>query len=187
MRLVFFFGLGAVAGCLAQSVPALAGKADPADYPLRVHILKNTARSRNTREPQHLGDSPDYIDGMGVADLFESGEPQGFTFSYSCVDGLKASSGYGSYPARWKKAQKTLELLVPQPGKPWNLETCSLQAAMRPGLVFCWKNGNIAEESGAVLKEWMVKHQYDPEKDKDDPVMLPGETEAADSPLADPD
>jgi hypothetical protein len=29
-------------------------------------------------------------------------------------------------------------------------------------------------ECAAVLKEWMVKHQYDPEKGKDEPVMGPG-------------
>jgi hypothetical protein len=186
MRPVFLLSLGAVAGCLALSLPALAGKPDPADYPLRVHILKDTARSRNALASKTKAEDPDYIDGMGVADLFESGVPQGFTFSYSCVDGLQASSGYGTYPARWKKKQKTLEVLVPQPGKPWNLETCSLQAEMRPGLVFYWKNGKLAEESGAALKEWMVKHQYDPEKEKVDPIALPGESDSTDSPLADP-
>lgn len=186
MRLFSLFGLGGVAGCLALATPALAGKPDPADYPLRVHILKDTAQTRHTRESKTTTEDPDYIDGMGVADLFEGGVPQGFTFSYSCVDGLQASSGYGTYPARWKKKQKTLELLVPQPGKPWNLETCSLQTELRPGLVFYWRNGKLAEESGAALKDWMVKHQYDPEKDQMDPVMASGESDAADSPLADP-
>jgi hypothetical protein len=186
MRLVFFFGLGAIAGSIALSTPAFAGSPDPADYPLRVHILKDTAQTRNTREPQHNGDSPDYIDGMGVADLFENGEPHGFTFSYSCIDGLKASSGYGTYPARWKKKLKTIEVLVPQPGKPWNLETCSLQAELRPGLVFYWTNGKLAEESAAALKDWMVKHKYDPEKEMVDPISLPGESEDAGSPLEDP-
>jgi hypothetical protein len=186
MRIFFLFGLVTGAGFLALSIPALAGKPDPADYPLRVHILKDTAQTRHTRESKTTTEDPDYIDGMGVADLFEGGVPQGFTFTYSCVDGLQASSGYGTYPARWKKAQKTLELLVPQPGKPWNLQTCSLRAELRPGLVFYWRNGKIAEESGAVLKEWMVRHQYDPETDKVDPIALPGESDSADSPLADP-
>jgi hypothetical protein len=191
MRLISIFGLGAVVACLAASTPARAGKADPADYPLRVHILRNTAKSRHTREPEKLGDAPDYTDGMGVADLFEGGEPQGFTFSYSCVDGLQASAGYGVYPARWKKKDKTLEILRPQPGKPWNLETCSLQAEMRPGLVFYWKNSAIAEESAAVLKAWMAKHQYDPEKELVDPQPAAGESAApadsSDPQLAGPD
>ncbi|MGD0632210.1 MAG: hypothetical protein ABR987_23035 [Terracidiphilus sp.] len=186
MRLIFLLGLGTVAGCLALSTPALAAKPDPADYPLRVHILKDTAQSRHARESKNLSDTPDYIDGMGAADLFERGVPQGFTFSYSCVDGLKASSGYGTYPARWKKNEKTLEVLVPQPGKPWNVETCSLKAELRPGLVFYWKNGILAEESAGLLKDWMVKHQYDPEKERVDPIMAPGESDDTDSPLVDP-
>jgi hypothetical protein len=184
MRLAFLTGL--VAGWLTVSTPALAGKPDPADYPLRVDILKDTAKSRHTHDGNSMSGEPDYVDGMGVADLFENGEPQGFTFSYSCLDGLKASSGYGTYPARWKKKQKTLEVLVPQPGKPWNLEACSLQSELRPGLVFYWKNGSMGEESSAALKEWMAKHKYDPEREIADPIILPGESGATDSPLADP-
>jgi hypothetical protein len=186
IRPAFFLGWVAVAGILVAATPVLAAKPDPADYPLRVHILKDTAQSRHIREGKSMSDEPDYVDGMGVADLFEGGVPQGFSFSYSCVDGLRASSGYGTYPARWKKKQKTLEVLVPQPGKPWNLQTCPLQVELRPGMVFYWKNGSLAEESGAALKNWMMKHQYDPENEKVDPVMAPGESEDSDSPLAGP-
>jgi hypothetical protein len=38
----------------------------------------------------------------------------------------------------------------------------------------------LAEEATAVLKEWMSKHQYDPEKDKVDPVMAAGESDGSD-------
>jgi hypothetical protein len=152
----------------------MAGGPDPADYPLRVHVLKNTTQSRHARESKSFSDTPDYVDGMGVADLFEGGEPQGFEFSYSCIGGLKASSGYGSYPARWKKKGKALEILVPQAGKPWNLETCGLHAEMRPGLAFYFQNGKVAEESAKLLKDWMMKNQYEPEKDQNDPVSPDG-------------
>jgi hypothetical protein len=56
---------------------------------------------------------------------------------------------------------------------------------LRPGLVFYWKNGPLGEESSAALKEWMAKHKYDPGKEMVDPVILPGESDATDSPLAD--
>ena len=171
MRLFIIFGMGALAGCLALSTGVVAGGPDPADYPLRVHILKNTSQPRNARSSKSLSDAPDYVDGRGVADLFEGGEPRGFEFSYSCIGGLKASSGYGTYPARWKKREKTLEILVPQAGKPWNLDSCGLQAEMRLGLVFYFNNGQVVEESAKLLKEWMVKHQYDPEKDLSDPMI----------------
>jgi len=160
-----------MAGCLALATAVRAGGPDPADYPLRVHVLKNTTQSRHTRESKTFSDTPDYVDGMGVADLFEGGEPQGFEYSYSCMGGLKASAGYGTYPARWKKKDKTLEILVPQAGKPWNLDTCGLHAEMRPGLVFVLNNEQVAEESSKLFKEWMLNHRYDPEKDQNDPVI----------------
>jgi hypothetical protein len=171
LRRGFLCGLSVVVGCLALSTAVSAGGPDPADYPLRVHVLKNTTQPRNLREGKHLSDGPDYVDGMGVADLFEGGEPQGFQFSYSCTEPLQASAGYGTYPARWKKKQKTLEILLPQPGKPWNLEACGLRSELRPGLVFYFDNGKVTEESSKLLKEWMIKHKYDPEKDESDPIL----------------
>jgi hypothetical protein len=64
-----------------------------------------------------------------------------------------------------------LEILVPQAGKPWNSDSCGLRAEMRPGLVFYFKNGQIAEESAKLLKDWMVQYKYDPEKDLSDPAI----------------
>lgn len=182
MRFVHFLGLSAVVAFLAVSTPALAGKPDPDNYPLRVHIMKFVTRATPIHEKKDLSGIPQFVEGRGVADLFQNSQPVGFQFSFSCADGITASSGYGTFPARWKKQDRTLEILVPQPGKPWNLETCDLNAEMRPGLAFYWKNGDIAEEAAAALKGWMVKHDYDPEKGKVDPAVLPGETSASGDP-----
>jgi hypothetical protein len=184
MRCVFALALGAVVGCLAVSTLESAGGPDPARYPLRVHIFKFNKRAARDEAGKKSSDTPEYVEGMGGADLFENGEPQGFQFSYDCIEGLKESSGYGTFPARWKKRGKTLEILLPQTRKPENLETCDLQVEMRPGLAFYWKNGALAEESAAVLKAWMVKHQYDPEKERVDPVPAAGETLGPDGEVA---
>jgi hypothetical protein len=170
MRRALLCGLAGVMAWLALSPGVMAGAPDPADYPLRVHIFKYVSRSRHARESKNWSDGPDYVDGDGVADLFENGEPQGFEFSYSCMDSLRSSGGYGTYPARWKKPGKTLEILLPEAGKPWNNVSCGLHTAMRPGLVFCLHNDALAEEAAAVFKEWMAKHEYDPEKGKDIPL-----------------
>jgi hypothetical protein len=170
MRRALLCGLGAVVGWLALSTAVMAGARDPADYPLRVYIFKFVSQSRHNRESKSMSDGPGYVDGQGAADLFENGEPRGFMFSYSCMDSLRNSYGYATFPARWKKKEKTLEVLLPEVGKPWNNVSCDLRAEMRPGLVFCLRNDSIAEESTAVFKDWMVKHQYDPEKGKDDPL-----------------
>jgi hypothetical protein len=191
MRPAFIFALSVFAGCLGISTAALASGPDPADYPLRVHIMKFISQPRDTRGHKNLSDVPDFVDGRGVADLFENGEPQGFQFSFSCMGGMKASSGYGSFPARWKKKDKALEILLPETGKPWNMVSCELQAAMRPGLVFYWKDGTLAEESAQVLKAWMEKHKYDPEKSEAEPAVAAGDSvapgESSDPQLAGPD
>lgn len=183
MRRVFICLLCGLAASLSLSTAVLARGPDPADYPLRVHILKNVARpdanqAYAARNPENMAD---YISGQGGADLFEKGQPRGFEFRYRCVDPLKASEGYASYPAQWKKKEKTLEILVPLSGKPWVLETCDLQVSMRPGLAYSWNTDDdtVVEESAAVFKAWMAKHQYDPEKDMDlpmDPVPSPAGT-----------
>jgi hypothetical protein len=170
MRRALLCGLGGVVGCLALAATVMAGGPDPADYPLRVHIFKFASQPRHGRESKSLSDGPDYVDGQGVADLFENGVPRGFMFSYSCMDSLRDSGGYATFPARWKKKEKTLEVLLPEAGKPWNNVTCNLRTEMRPGLAFCLRNDEVVEESAAVFKDWMVKHQYDPEKGKDDPL-----------------
>lgn len=178
---------------LAISNEAQAGGPDPASYPLRVHIMKFITKPRDSRERKSSSDALDFVDGMGVADMFENGEPRGFEFRYSCIGRLKASGGYGIFPARWKKKDKTLEVLVPETDKPWNLEPCGLHTEMRTGLVFYWKNGLLAEEAVAVLKNWMIKHQYDPENDKNEPVTLAvesvgkGGTEWGSSQIAEPE
>jgi hypothetical protein len=191
MRPAFFFALSVFAACLGISTAALASGPDPADYPLRVHIMKFVSQPRDTRGHKNLSDVPDYVSGRGVADLFENGEPQGFQFSFNCMGGMKASSGYGSFPARWKKRDKTLEILLPETGKPWNMVSCPLQTEMRPGLVFYWKDGALAEESAQTLKAWMAKHNYDPEKSDAEPAMAAGETvapgDSSDPQLAGPD
>lgn len=179
---VFAGVLWTLAGLLSSSTVALARTPNPGDYPLRVHILKNVVRPNAdnayaARNPENMAD---YINGQGAADLFENGQPQGFMYTYSCIEPLRASEGYASYPARWKKKDKTLEILVPRAGKPWLMETCDLQVAMRPGLAYFWNDddGSVKEEPAADFKAWMVKHRYDPERDMDLP------TDAAPAPAA---
>jgi hypothetical protein len=165
----------AIAGSLALSSVARAGKPDLAKYPLRVHIFRYKARPSSRRDFKDPSATAEYVAGMGQADLFENGEPRGFQFSYSCTVPMIASGGHESLPARWKKKDKTLEILLPEAGKPWNQEGCDLQTEMRTGLVFYWKDGAIAEGPEALLKDWMVKHKFDPENGSEEPVIAAGE------------
>jgi hypothetical protein len=169
MRRVFFC-LCAIASCVALSTAVEAGGPDPADFPLRVHIFKFASQPRQSKEAKKMSDDLDYVDGQGVADLFEGGLPTGFQFTYSCIEDVRESGGYGTFPARWKKKGKTLVVLVPEAGKSWNMEACELHVEMRPGVAYYLRGDELSAEGSAVFKEWMDKHQYDPENGKDEPI-----------------
>ena len=169
MRVSLFVAMGTIGFCLMPSLRAFAKDAD--DFPLRVVIFRNTERGRHTREAKSFSETPDYLDGMGQADLFENSMPVAFEFSYSCMPGVRPSGGYETFPARWKKRDKTLEILVPEPGKPWNNVSCVLHATMQPGMVFFWSNDDeVMQETATKFKDWMAKHQFDPENGKDMPI-----------------
>jgi hypothetical protein len=165
----------AIAGCLALSTVALAGKPEEAKYPLRVHIFRYVVQPSHSRDFKNPSGMAEYVTGMGQADLFENGNPRGIQFRYSCTVPMIASGGHETFPARWKKKDKTLEILLPRAGKPWDQDGCDLQTEVRTGLVYYWKDGAVAEESDALLKAWMVQHKFDPENGSQEPVMAAGE------------
>jgi hypothetical protein len=191
MRILSMIRISIVFGCLALSTAAFAGSPDLAKYPLRVYIFRYFAQPRSSRDFKRQSDMAEYVNGMGQAVLFEGGEPRGFQFRYSCTVPMQASGRYATYPARWRKKDKTLEILLPQEGKAENMDSCDLQTEMRTGLVYYWKSSVIAEEPADVLKAWMVKHKFDPESNDEEPVLSPSEAAptggAGDSQIAEPE
>jgi hypothetical protein len=168
MRRAFFVALGLLGFCVLPATRLFAKDAD--DFPLRVVIFHNTEHGRHTREAKTFNETPDYLDGIGQADLFENSVPVAFEYSYACMPGMRPSGGYEAFPARWKKRDKTLEILVPEPGRPWNNVSCVLHAEMRPGIVFFWNDDDVMQEPAAKFEDWMVKHQFDPENGKVMPI-----------------
>jgi hypothetical protein len=150
--------------CALLSTAVLAGGRNPADYPLRVHIYQI---DNNSHYRYH---DLDYVDGEGRANLYENGDPKGFDFHFRCDNRLLYSSGYETYPARWKKPGRTLEILQKQFGKPGAYEACELQVEMKASTAYYRKNGLLYEEPAAEFKQWMEKLQYDPEHGKNEPV-----------------
>jgi hypothetical protein len=166
MRRVLSCCMGALVTCLLFSTVALAGH-NPGDYPLRVHIFSFNAHSHYAYRVL------DAVDGEGRANLYEKGEPLGFDFAYHCGVRLRASAGYETYLARWKKPGRQLEILMPElGGKPGAMESCALDVAMKD-VAYTRHNGLLSEEPAAKFKEWMDAHQYDPEHGKNEPVSPP--------------
>lgn len=162
----FFTWLGCgLAGCLLFSTVALAGGRNLADYPLRVHLYHLSQHSHYRYQ------MIDYVDGEGSGNLYEKGNPRGFDYGFRCDDRLMLSQGWETYPARWRKAEKELEILLPVMGKPDSSRVCGLKVTMKEMAYF--RHGSVVEEEpAAVLKQWMEKHQYDPEHGKDQPVTI---------------
>lgn len=166
MRRFLLFLLCGVVGCLLFSTAALAGGPNAAGYPLRVHIYENNQTVHFTSGQFSPIAS---MEGRGRANLYEDGQPLGFEYSFQCGSRLSSSAGYETYMARWKKKNRTLEILLPVLGKPRATESCELRVEMEAFAYFL-RNGALATEPGAKYKEWMNKCQYDPEEGKNTPV-----------------
>lgn len=146
-------------------VPAVlnAESKNPADYPLRIHIF---GRSQTTFYYNRYADE---AKGDGRANLFENSEARGVDFSFDCSEKLRASFGYETYPAKWKKPGQELVVLMPVFGKSNSYFTCNLKTDVKD-FAYAAGNGPMRSEPVADFKTWMIKHDYDPEHGKNTPV-----------------
>jgi hypothetical protein len=149
---------------LASFAPAMHAEShNPADYPLRLHIYRRneTTFYHNRQEEEAKGE--------GRANLFEGGSPKGIDFQFACDSKLQTSSGFETFPAKWKKPGQELVILQPQFGKN-GYDTCTLKVMVKD-FVYVAHNGNLTSEPTEVFKQWMVKHDYDPEHGKNTPTQ----------------
>jgi len=150
---------------LVSLAPAIHAEShNPADYPLRIHIYRRNEttfyHNRQTEEAK----------GEGRANLYEGGEPKGLDFQFECDTKLQTSSGYETFPAKWKKPGQELVILQPQFGKN-GYDTCRLKVMVKD-FVYVVHNGNLASEPVETFKQWMNKHDYDPEHGKNTPAAV---------------
>ena len=142
---------------------AHAESKNPADYPLRVHVFRRSETTFYTHR------QTDEAKGEGRANLFENGEPKGIDFQFECPEKMETSSGYETYPARWKKPNEELVVLLPEFGKPNKYFTCDFKI-QKKDFAYYSHNGTLSTEPTANFKSWMAKHDYDPEHGKDVPT-----------------
>jgi len=152
--------------CLLLSASVLhADSKNIADYTLRIHIYSRdeTTFYHNRIEEEAKGE--------GRGNLFANGDVHGVDFNFSCDEKLKASFGYETYPAKWKKPGQVLTVLLPVFGKSNTYFTCNLNTAVKD-FVYTRHQGRMSSESSAKYKIWMAKHDYDPEHGKNTPAKL---------------
>jgi hypothetical protein len=158
---------------LTSSATMFAESKNPADYPLRIHLFgrNQTTFYHNRVEEEAKGD--------GRANLFENGMAHGVDFSYECSEKVRASFGYETYPAKWKKPGRELVVLMPVFGKSNTYFTCDFKTDVKSFAYAATKDGRMTEEPADQFKTWMAKHDYDPEHGKNMPVRLQADSSAA--------
>jgi hypothetical protein len=164
-----------IACLLAAPVTLSAESKNVTDYPLRLHIF---GRNQTTFYSNRVEDE---AKGEGRANLFENGIAHAVDFSYECPEKVRASFGYETYPAKWKKPGRELVVLMPVFGKSNTYFTCNFKADVKDITYAASKNGVIST-TPEKYKEWMVKHDYDPEHGKNMPTRAQQEKEAEPTP-----
>jgi len=165
IRRFFRVRVGAVALALVLlGTASLAESHDPADYPLRLHIFKVSSHVHRRHGLVW------WVEGEGRANIFDNGNPAGIDFAYRCGDRFMDSSGYETYPAKWKRPGETLVILTHRIGSD-TTEPCDLKVDVKE-FVYLGRN---SEQTGSpeVLKQWMIDHHYDPEHGLNEPVGAP--------------
>jgi hypothetical protein len=150
---------------MLTSTALIAESKNPADYPLRVHIF---ARNETTFYHNRYAEESK---GEGRANLFANSEVHGIDFSFDCSEKLKASFGYETYPAKWKKQDQELVVLLPVFGKANTYFTCNLKTQIKD-YAYLSHDGKMGSEPPAEFKAWMLKHDYDPEHGKNTPTKV---------------
>ena len=137
-----------------------------AEYPLRVHIFR---RNETTFYRMRVAEA---AKGEGRANLFENSEARGMDFQFDCAERLQTSSGFETFPAKWKKPNQELEVLMPEFGKADKYDKCRFKVQMKD-FAYVQHNGLLGTEPVDRFKDWMTKHDYDPEHGKNTPTLSP--------------
>ena len=134
---------------LCSTLFAFASK-NPADYPLKVHILQQNWVSHNNYR--------DEFKGTGRGNIWEGDLIHAFDYSYECSFGLRRTARNQPYLAKWKQPHLRLALLASQIGKEGKYQECTLKTTVHDG-VYILGQGGITEMSQEDYKDWKAKRQ----------------------------
>lgn len=134
---------------LCLSLFAFAAK-DPADYPVKVHILEQNWASHNLYRSEFRA--------TGRGNIWEGDSIHAFDFKYSCFVGLRRTARNQPFLAKWKKPQLRLTLLVEQIGKSDKYQECELETSVHDG-VYMLGPGGISEMSQQDFKTFRTRRQ----------------------------
>ncbi len=102
------------------------------DYPLRVEIIWKHWEVYNLAPGSTIPSFVHKVNGHG--NIHDGSAAQGFDFEYQGSPNLGAAAPNEIFPARWKKPQQELELLLPDVGHQGKYFTCELETLVRKGV-----------------------------------------------------
>jgi hypothetical protein len=130
---------------LLGSAVAVAAK-DTKDYPLKVEILWNKwerYRPYPVREPETFFYR---VDGQG--NVMDGSMVHAIDFKYGDIIVARVTAVNQTYPARWKKPQRELEVQIPEIGHEGKYQTVSMDITVREG-VYLGRGQGVHEVSQA--------------------------------------
>ncbi len=102
------------------------------DYPLRVEIVWRHWEAYNLTPRTTM---PTFVHKEnGHGNIHDGNAVVGFDFEYEGVPNLATASPKEIFPARWKKAEEQLELLLPDVGHQGKFFACDLKTLVRKGV-----------------------------------------------------
>ena len=104
---------------------------DPAEYPLRVHVIRTRWRS-----------CPNGFSGWGRGNIEDGQSVRGFDFGYECSFSVKPTTTGATYAGKWKKPGSRLAVLTARLGETNKYEECEFKTTMQAG-VYALERGNL--------------------------------------------
>lgn len=145
------------------SLSSFAGK-DPANYPLKVHILQVAWGSHIVRFNEYRA--------TGRGNVWDGDSVHAFDFTYDCSFPVRRSARNQPYLGKWKKQQVRLDLLEPKIGTKDKYQECELQTTLHSGVYF-FGDGNISEISQEEYKKMKaLREAADVQSDKPTPAAV---------------
>ncbi|MFC6647256.1 hypothetical protein ACFQBQ_17100 [Granulicella cerasi] len=150
---------------LLPACPAAFAAPNPADYPLRIVVMKDHA-SNHYYDGMYF-----YSHGRGKANLFDGARVNAMEYQFRCEGHPTSNEADEFYPARWKKPGVELEMLMGEIGSS-HVSKCTLQVAMKP-YVYRVHDGSIET---LTQEQWANRQQRAAEASA---AMTPADTDYA--------
>ena len=112
--------------------PAHASPRDLSPYTLRLQVMQVTETTQFA-----------YTNGIAQANVIDGDKIQGADLKFNCNFRVLPTNGSDRYLAKWKKPERSIELLVAEIGHPDNLRSCDADVTLKSYVYFRYPSGVV--------------------------------------------